>query len=301
MPGTLSLQEFYNNHFCSDIAKQFTLSPQLGHFNVFPRGIFCKRVTAFTRSDFYKISLVIGAGKLHFSDRTIEIDGKALIFYNPDVACSWESISEKQDGYCCLFNTNFLGTSLSDSHFIHSPLVKANQDPVIILNQDQADELSIVFKKMMKEVESTYTEKYDILRHYIHILIHEAHKMQPDKSTTDKPINASIRISSLFIEMLERQFPVDSIEHALKLKSPHDFANKLSIHVNHLNRTVKDITGKSTSDIISTRIANEAKSLLKNTDYNVAEIAYSLGFEHPSNFNTFFKKQTGLTPKLARQ
>jgi AraC-like DNA-binding protein len=124
--------------------------------------------------------------------------------------------------------------------------------------------------------------------------------MQPANSITQKYLNASVRISSLFIEMLERQFPVDSTEHALSLKSPADFACKLSVHVNHLNRAVKDATGKSTTEIISSRVANEARSLLKFTDNSVSDIAYSLGFEHPSNFNTFFKKHTGLTPKTAR-
>jgi AraC-like DNA-binding protein len=93
---------------------------------------------------------------------------------------------------------------------------------------------------------------------------------------------------------------VDSTEQALKLKSPHDFADRLSVHVNHLNRSVKEVTGKSTTEIISARIANEAQALLQHTDNTVAEIAYSLGFEHPSNFNSFFKKQTRQTPRMLR-
>ena len=85
---------------------------------------------------------------------------------------------------------------------------------------------------------------------------------------TAKPVLVMVlkgypRISETFIsneiELLERQFPVDSTEQSLKLKTPHDFADRLSVHVNHLNRAVKDVTGKSTSEIISARIANEAK------------------------------------------
>jgi len=72
------------------------------------------------------------------------------------------------------------------------------------------------------------------------------------------------------------------------------------VHVNHLNRAVKETTGKNTSELIAGRVVNEAKALLKHTDNTVAEVAYSLGFEHPSNFIIFFKKQTGLTPKALR-
>ncbi|MNE19454.1 HTH-type transcriptional regulator ChbR [compost metagenome] len=102
------------------------------------------------------------------------------------------------------------------------------------------------------------------------------------------------------MEMLERQFPIDSSEQSLALKKPSDFAEKLDIHVNHLNRSIKEVTGRSTTEIISSRLANEAKALLRHTDNSVAEIAYTLGFEHPSNFNSFFKKQTQLTPKSFR-
>ena len=153
---------------------------------------------------------------------------------------------------------------------------------------------------MTEEVETSYAQKYEVLSHYLHLLFHEAHKMQPLNTSAEKYPNASSRISSMFIELLERQFPVDSTEQSLKFKSPHDFAEKLSMHVNHLNRAVKEVTGKSTTEIISARVANEAKALLIHTGNSVAEIAYSLGFEHPSNFNIFFKKQTGQTPKATR-
>ena len=41
-------------------------------------------------------------------------------------------------------------------------------------------------------------------------------------------------------------------------------------------------------------------ALLRHTDWDVAQIAYGLGFEYPAYFNNFFKKQTGLTPVGAR-
>jgi len=301
MSQTLTLQEFYNDYLPKNSAKKCLILPQMGHFNVFKRGdTLCKRFTQIHRTDFYKVSLIIGTGVFHSEDRTIEVNGRALIFYNPAVPHLWENVSEKQEGYFCLFNNHFIAPSLADNNFRHSPLFDTSLNPVYHLSKKQADDLSFLFQKMMEEVDTDYVQKYEVLHHYLHLLIHEAHKMQPVNSASDKYANASSRISSLFIEMLERQFPVDSTEQSLKLKTPHDFADRLSVHVNHLNRAVKEITGKNTTEIISARIANEAKALLKHTDNTVAEIAYSLGFEHPSNFNSFFKKQTKKTPKMVR-
>lgn len=301
MSHTLTLQEFYNDYLPKDVTEKCVLLPQMGHFNVFERGIFpCKKLTQIHRTDFYKVSLIMGTGRFHTENEIIEVTGKALIFYNPNVPHLWESVSEKQEGYFCLFNNHFIAPSLADNNFKNSPLFNTNLNPVYHLTKEQANDLSFIFKKMMDEVDTDYVKKYEVLEHYLHLLIHEAHKLQVNNSTTEKYANASSRISSLFIELLERQFPVDSTEQSLKLKSPHDFAERLSIHVNHLNRAVKEITGKSTSEIISARIANEAQALLKHTDNTVAEIAYSLGFEHPSNFNIFFKKQTKKTPGMLR-
>jgi len=86
----------------------------------------------------------------------------------------------------------------------------------------------------------------------------------------------------------------------LELRTAQDFAKNLSIHVNYLNSAVKEVTGKTTTAHIGDRIIAEAKALLQHTDWNIAEIAYALGFEYPTYFNNFFKKKTGYIPKSER-
>jgi AraC family transcriptional regulator, transcriptional activator of pobA len=301
MAQVFALQEFYRSYFADDVSRQTVILPEAGHFNVFTRGQFCKHQTQIHRSDFYKISLVIGSGILHLEDRSIPVEGHSLIFYNPSVPHLWEPVSAKQEGYFCLFNTEFIKGMFRENYFRTSPLSNSKFYPVFSLTEEQSKDLGFIFGKMMKEMEGDYIHKYDLIHHYIQLIIHEANKTQQVFQTSEKYTNAASRIVSLFIEMLERQFPVDSTERSLKLKTPHDFAERLSVHVNHLNRAVKEITGSSTSEIISARTSAEAQTLLLNTDNTVAEIAYSLGFEHPSNFNIFFKKQTGKTPKGVRE
>jgi AraC-like DNA-binding protein len=123
--------------------------------------------------------------------------------------------------------------------------------------------------------------------------------MQPSENN-NKHNNASGRITSVFLELLERQFPVESTDRPLMLRTPQDYAGYLSVHINYLNSAVKAITGKSTSTLISDRIVAEAKALLQHTDWNITEIAYALGFEYPTYFNNFFKKKTGSIPKAVR-
>jgi len=105
----------------------------------------------------------------------------------------------------------------------------------------------------------------------------------------------------LFTELLERQFPIELSNQVIKLNSPSAFAGQLNIHVNHLNKALKEITGKTTSQLINERVLQEAKVLLKSTNLAIAEIAWSLGFEEPNHFSSFFKSRAKITPKKFRQ
>jgi AraC-like DNA-binding protein len=85
------------------------------------------------------------------------------------------------------------------------------------------------------------------------------------------------------------------------LKTAAEFANQLSVHVNHLNRAVKETTQKTTSKLIAERVTQEAKMILKQSDWSITDIADALGFNEASYFNQFFKKQTGISPLKYRQ
>eukprot|EP01133_Synstelium_polycarpum_P018579 gene18579-22231_t len=272
---------------------------ETGHFNVYPRRNNFHGPASYHRRDFYKIALCIGGGTLCYADKGIVIKDRALLFSNPNIPFSWEASSKEQSGYFCLFTEEFISGSEHKESFINSPLFKIGGDPVYFIDDKQAEIVTDIFLKMMDEITSDYIYKYDLLRNYVNLIIHIALKLKPPNSYF-KHNNASLRIASLFLDLLERQFPIDSPDYVLRLKTAIDYSDRLSVHVNYLNRTVKEITGKTTTRHIADRVVKEAKAMLKHTDWNVADIAYCLGFEHPSYFNNFFKKQTGLNPKAFR-
>jgi AraC-like DNA-binding protein len=150
------------------------------------------------------------------------------------------------------------------------------------------------------EINSDYAYKYDVLRNLVFELVHSAQKMQPAASTLYTSSNASTRVASLFMELLERQFPIESPMQQVGFRSPTEFARQLAVHVNHLNRALKEVTGKTTSQLIAERIVQEARALLKHTDWNISEIAWCLGFEELPHFINFFKKNAQITPKSFR-
>jgi AraC family transcriptional activator of pobA len=254
---------------------------------------------SYSRKDFYKINITTGRFLFNYADRSIETEDTFLFFGNPRIPYSCEPKSENHSGYTCLFTEDFINPNQRSESLLQSPLFKLGGTPIFGVNEDQKIKLTSLFEEMIKEQETEYAFKHELIRNYMNLIIHEALKMQPSENNI-KHNNASGRITSVFLELLERQFPIESTDRPLMLRTAQDYAGYLSVHINYLNSAVKEITGKSTSTLISDRIIAEAKALLQHTDWNITEIAYALGFEYPTYFNNFFKKKTGSIPKAVR-
>ncbi len=271
---------------------------KLKGFNVFQIEDDGNTMRIYSRKDFYKICLTTGKSIIHYADKSFEHEGTVLFFGNPHIPYSWETISTSYVGYTCLFSEEFLKSDRSES-LQHSPLFKIGGTHILKITEQQREYLSTLFQKMIEEQKTDYAYKDDLIRNYINLIIHEALKLHPSENI-DQHRNASSRITSVFLELLERQFPIEDTERPLQLKTAQDYAKNLNMHTNHLNRAVKEVTGKATTAHISERIISEAKALLLHTDWNIADIAYALGFEYPTYFNNFFKKITGTNPKSLR-
>lgn len=278
---------------------EFNNELKLKGFNVFQIESDGAATRIYSRKDFYKICLTTGKSSIHYADRSFEAEGTILFFGNPHIPYSWETISTTYVGYTVLFSENFFSASDRSESLQHSPLFKIGGTPILQINEQQREFLNTIFRKMIEEQKTDYAYKDDLIRNYINLIIHEALKLQPSEHY-DQHKNAASRLTSVFLELLERQFPIESADHPLQLKTAQDYAKQLNVHVNYLNRSVKEVTGKPTTTHISERIITEAKALLLHTDWNIADIAYALGFEYPTYFNNYFKRMTGTNPKSLR-
>ncbi|WP_026729527.1 helix-turn-helix domain-containing protein [Flavobacterium denitrificans] len=277
----------------------FTSDLQLKGFKVYQINGDQSKIPVYSRRDFYKICINTSRSIIQYADRGIETDGTILFFGNPIIPYSWETISGEYEGYACVFTEEFLKSKERSEALQESPLFKIGGTPIFSLTAEQKVFIDSLFQKMIQEYETDYAFKDDLMRNYINLILHESMKMQPSENFF-KPKNASSRITSLFLELLERQFPIETKDQPLLLKTPQDYAQSLAVHVNHLNRSVKEVTGKPTTSHITERIINEAKALLQHTDWSISDIGYSLGFEYPSYFNNYFKRLTGTVPKSLR-
>lgn len=298
MEKTLSYEAFNQKNNEEYLDRDGALEP----FNVYHLHNFIgmDKPMPYSRKDYYKISLISGPGTVYYADKTLEVKDNMLLFANPLIPYNWAPLPANRKGAFCVFTDEFFkgfGDVLS------YPVFKPDGVPVLSLSDEEFAQAYAILNKMFEEIASSYEYKLDALRTITMELLHTAMKLRPAayKQTDKTESTAAERITDIFMELLERQFPIESPHQQIRLHSPSQFADQLNVHNNHLNKALKEVTGKTTSKLIGDRIAREARALLKHTNWTIAEIAFTLGFEDPSYFIKFFKKNnTQATPRSFR-
>lgn len=294
MENVINLHQFYNNiqdkiGFADDYIRHFNV---IKVEDVYQLG---KKAVSYSRRTYYKISLVRGISKLHFLNKTFEISGATLIFTNPMTPYSWECISEEQTGYICLFTKDFFTGILNLDHY---PVFKYIDASIVPLDSNSADYYESLIHKLQAEMDSHYPFRFDMIRTVVSQIIHEVQKKQPLLEKSDTITNANARIAQQFNNLLDRQFSLAISSQQIKMTQPCNYAEEMNLHVNHLNKALKKTTGKTTSKLIHDRIILESMLLLKNSNWSIGEIAWSMGFSESQHFSSFFKKRLGISPKV---
>ena len=305
----ISLDEFYNQLTTGTATELSALLPggiqkEVGHFNVFNLADLLtngreKPAMPYDRRAYYKISLISGRNRAEYADKVIDIEKNALLFATPKVPYHWLPQDTSQAGCFCIFTAEFLLPAKSGVVLDDLPIFQAGGYPVFEVSDEECAQIKAIFDKIQREITSNYAYKYDLIRNYVLELIHFGQKLQP--VTALYPAHsASARVTSLFIELLERQFPIETPQQTLPLRTAKDYADRLAVHVNHLNKVLKENTGRTTTDLIGSRVTQEAKILLKQTNWTISEISDSLGFAEVAHFSNFFKRQTSFSPVAFR-
>jgi AraC family transcriptional activator of pobA len=258
-------------------------------------------VGIYSRKDFYKITLTAGPATYICADQRLVLapGEQALVCTNTQVPYTWEVPADGAcRGYCCVFTEGFLPahTHLRPADWA----VFAPDKPAFFrLTAAQATVFGGLFEKMLAEQASDYPYKYELLYHYLMECIHGALKLEP--VAEPHGATAATRLAAAFGTLLASQYPIVTPARQLALRTPQAFADALAVHVNYLNRALKDATGKTTTQLLAERLVQEARTLLLHTDWPISHISYCLGFEEPTHFTRLFRKYAHCSPSSLRQ
>jgi AraC-like DNA-binding protein len=293
-----SLESFYHHKFNRYPQNLRQTIGQFGVFRIEDRMSDNKSLPMHVRRNFFKIMLFCGNNQFRYNNENIPVAGNTLLFFHPHEPYSYEELLPGTSGYFCVFRSEFFQENLRID-LDRLPLFRTAAKPVFPLSAENYLEVESLFLKMLRENQGDYIYKYELIRNYVSELFYLAMKMAPPENLF-QPVDAGKRLTLLFLDLLEQQFPIENTTDLFQLRTPRDFADMLCVHVNHLNRAIRKTTGKTTSQYIFDRLLSEAKVLLKHTDWSVTDISRVLGFDDLAHFHKFLKKHAGLGPTAFR-
>ncbi|MDR2272762.1 MAG: AraC family transcriptional regulator [Sphingobacterium sp.] len=92
-----------------------------------------------------------------------------------------------------------------------------------------------------------------------------------------------------FLDILDQSFK--------ESRAVQYYAEKLHTPANYLNILCNLLLETSAKEVIKKKVITEVKNLILQSSYSIKEISYQFGFNDPSNFSSFFKKETGFLPR----
>ena len=259
------------------------------------------------RHEFYALAIKAdGEGKVLTGQFSNFPDGTVLFFNTPFQLLSWDIIPNWQ-GYYLMFSQDFIAQSNSLSKLLTQfPYLKMEQSIPFEIPRNQLLDILAIYKNVWEEYNGEENDKFQIIEAQVYLLLSKIKRLfeqQVDSKVAKTSLKtADLKLMSRYQTLIQTSFyPNAKLETFSNLHSTSYYAQKLSVHPNHLNAVVKTISGITALNHIHNHLLILSKSYLAQTQWSIKEIAYSLHFESPNNFSSFFKRSTGKTPLEYRQ
>ena len=203
------------------------------------------------------------------------------------------------DGWFLAFHPDFLSGSDFGKKFKKYSFFNYESNEALHISEDEKNTLRDVVAKIEKE----YSQNIDrhtqgLILNQIELLLNYCDRFYDRQFFTRSGNNKDIL--EQFENLLDVYFNSDTLVDK-GIPEVKYFAEKLYLSSNYLSDLLSKHTGKSTLEHIHLKLVEKAKNLLMGTSGNVSEIAYQLGFDHPSHFTKVFKTKAGVSPLQFRK
>ena len=172
-------------------------------------------------------------------------------------------------------------------------LYVVKDNPIVKLKMQPAELLKDYFLLLLKtsEVCGSLLNK-DILNHLLSGILLATGAMYRDKIPSKAIASKAEQISKNFGQLVMQNYTTQ--------RNVAWYAKSLGITPAHLSTIVKQTTGKTCVEIITSMVIMDAKAQLKSTNLTIHDIAYSLNFTNMSFFGKYFKRHVGMGPQEYR-
>lgn len=257
------------------------------------------------KHEFYAIAMKVeGSGKVISGHHKHFPEGATVFFNSPFQILSWDILPD-WEGYYLMFSKEFVTQSKHLQNLLTDfPFLKIDKSIPFEVKPEDVSKLLSVYDTIHEEQQQLKKDSMVIIESLVIVLLNFVKRFFDEQTNKEEATlafrKADVSLLSRFQTLIETSF-YDTDRISKKTHSPSYYADLLAVHPNHLNAVVKQITGHTAKAHINAHVLRLAKSRLLQTSMSVKEIAYTLHFEAPNNFSSFFKKQTSQTPNTYRK
>ncbi|MDW7694531.1 helix-turn-helix domain-containing protein [Flammeovirgaceae bacterium SG7u.111] len=197
------------------------------------------------------------------------------------------------NGYSLLFDAQFFVPKKHQYEIQHEfPYFKLNSNPSYKLTTTDLPLIKKLFDTIYEESYKDDTHTVELVRSYLVVLLLQTKRIVGNAVGMVK-LKRYQEITANFEELI--------LKETAKYRSIAEYADAMHVTPIYLSECVKKATGLTAKKVLSNYMTLRAKALLVQTTDSVAEIAYNMGFDEPTNFIKFFKNNEGITPAAYRK
>lgn len=225
-----------------------------------------------------------------------EISGNSLMVYRPQEPFKVISVKTGTTGVFVLFKKNFLDFLIENIFSVRNrSFLSYGMKNLISLSDQDLEKLRHLFTNIFSLLEGLSKESWELIaRNLTSALLLETDNIVSRYIAEESPNNMEEHIT---ISDLTALVAI----HFRERKSISFYTDKLGISQRSLGRTIRKHLNTTPALLINQRLLTEARHLVSNSNRNIGEIAYALGFNDPFSFSKYFKKNTGYSPKDFRR
>lgn len=302
----------YQTERVQPVAKSATRSIDIRHLGYQPRAPYqldlevfsvadlrrrgsMEKVQATHRYDFYTLVCVTQGVCTQVVDfKPISCVPGSLLVLRPGQAHNY-GLDEDWDGLNILFRPEFVLPVSTPSRDLKLAVDLDRLPENIVLSGSDLRTVTDSIQQMREDtrVDAPIDDVHALLRHQLHAFLTRLAILQGRQRAYEPIISPALQRFKRFQQLVEERFG--------RWHLVADYASQLGYTEKSLARAVAAATGMTAKGFIAARVNLEAKRLLVHTDLSVASVAERLGFEEPTNFSKFFKREVGCTPAEFRQ
>jgi AraC-like DNA-binding protein len=246
--------------------------------------------------NFHYDFFLITKGHLLLTDglQTYRVSENTVVLRAAGSITGAEECSSDARGFYGLFDAEYVLYNLKNQNSLNElPFFGPDALPAVHLSAETTED----FRRQLTKIEAAHLSHQPGEQGYISSLLYsfllDAALAHGKPMTTASPSLSAGDLTTRFKNLLR--------QYILTKRAVHDYADLLNVTPNHLNRSIKDATGKTVSNWITDALMLEAKVLLRQTNLSIAEIAFELGIDDVSYFARLFKKHSGQPPSTYRE